>query len=64
MFIVTEYAALTGILLSFQVQTKMTRPSAVDDVYVVSNAFSAPGRSAWVEGAFEIVELALKYFQS
>ena len=42
----------------------MIRPSAVDDVYVVSNAFSAAGNSGWVEGAFEIVELAMKYFES
>ena len=41
----------------------MLRPSAADDVFVVSNAFSASGRAGWTEGALEMVELVIKYFE-
>ena len=53
----TDYTA-------FQIQSKMIRPSATDDIFVSSNAFSAKGNSGWVEGALEMVELVMKYFES
>ena len=40
----------------------MIRPSLIDDVFIPCNAFSANGMAGWTEGALEMVELVLRYF--
>ena len=40
----------------------MLRPSANDDVFIPSNAFSAASVSGWTEGALQKVEEVMKYF--
>jgi hypothetical protein len=45
-----------------EVETRMIKPSATDDVYITSNVFSSSGRTGWIEGGMEIVEKVLKLF--
>lgn len=46
----------------YKVEAKMLRPSANDDVFIPSNAFSAASVSGWTEGALQKVEEVMKYF--
>ncbi|XP_045199216.2 L-amino-acid oxidase-like [Mercenaria mercenaria] len=46
-----------------EVESRMIKPSASDDVYITSNIFSSNGRSGWIQGGMEIVEKVLKHFE-
>ncbi|XP_045199223.2 aplysianin-A-like [Mercenaria mercenaria] len=45
-----------------EVESRMIKPSASDDVYIASNVFSSNGRTGWIQGGMEIVEKVLNYF--
>ncbi|XP_053391126.1 L-amino-acid oxidase-like, partial [Mercenaria mercenaria] len=46
-----------------EVESRMIKPSAIDDVYITSNVFSSSGRSGWIQGGMEMVEKVLKYLK-
>ncbi|XP_045210610.2 aplysianin-A-like isoform X2 [Mercenaria mercenaria] len=46
-----------------EVESRMIKPSANDDVYITSNVFSSTGRSGWIQGGMEMVEKVLKHLE-
>ena len=45
-----------------EVEKHMTKPSAGDDVFIISNTFSGTRKQGWTEGALEIVDKVINTY--